>query len=97
MEQRISLLVLGEMTHIPPPLLSMYANGHRSISRHHLGILAVALAITPPSALRGYCTPDQVFVDEDEWSEYHPLPKRNKYRLIPRHPLPHYTRITGVG
>lgn len=94
MNQRISLNVLGEMTQIPPPLLSMYALGRRQISRRHLYILAVALDVTPPSALRGLCTPDQIFVDEDEWSETHPLPKRNKYSLIPRH---RYTRTAVVG
>jgi transcriptional regulator with XRE-family HTH domain len=91
MDQRISLTVLGEMTHIPAPLLSMYANGRRRISRRHTYILGVALNI-PATELRGYATDDQIFIDEEEWSENHPLPKRNNYHLTPR-----YTRITVVG
>lgn len=77
MDQRISLQILGDMTRIPPPLLSNYALGRRNISRHHLPILAIALAIHPPAELRGYATPAQCYVDEHEMSETNPLPARS--------------------
>lgn len=80
MEQNISLHVLGEMTRIPPPLLSNYALGKRSISRHHYPILAIALDETD---LRGLATPTQVYVDEHEISEHNPLPARAGRRLLP--------------
>jgi len=86
MEQAISLQILAEMTRIPAPTLSNYALGRRRISRTHLPILAIALDIHPATDLRGLANGDQVFIDEDELSEYNPLPIRYYYQLYPWHP-----------
>lgn len=85
MEQRISFQVLGEMTRIPPALLSNYAIGKRQISRHHLPILSIALDV-PPNELRGYAPASLVFVDEDELTPTNPLPVRVNRILLSWYP-----------
>lgn len=78
MDQRISYVILGEMTQIPAALVSMYAIGRRPISRTHLPLLSLALGVAPKDLL-GYCTDEEVFVDEDEWSDSNPYVIRGRH------------------
>jgi hypothetical protein len=55
MDQRVTITELHDLTAIPIPTLSMYANGHRSISSTHQPVLAIALDV-PITAILGYCT-----------------------------------------
>lgn len=79
MDQKISQAVLSEMTGIPKPTLSQYANGVREISRTHLPVLAVALGVTPPTSLRAPLTENYCIVVENEWSDTNPFYYHRNY------------------
>ncbi len=77
MDQHISQRVLSEMTAIPAPTISQYMNGQRSISRRHLPLLSIALAVHP---LQGYAGENECFVVEGEWCDDNPFYYRRSYR-----------------
>lgn len=70
MSQQISLTAVAHHTAIPVPTLSMYANGHRSISARHRPLIAALLNL-PPAAIVGYCTRTEVIT----MSTYEPGPE----------------------
>lgn len=88
MEQRISAKILSDITHIPGPTLSQYCLGRRHISRSHLPLLAIALAVTPPQWLRGYATEEDCVVIEDEWSDENPFFYWRNFKVRPDYMLP---------
>lgn len=81
MAQRIPVFALADMTTIPAALLSQYICGRRAISRHHLAILSIALAV-PPDQLREKTPPALVVIDENEWGNDNPMPLYRYRRAI---------------